>query len=190
METDHNDANVRPEGFTVSPKTAMSIASASASNIHRPSPPAAPAIPSKLPGLGMPLAIPLSTKPLGNRFAQAIARLGGPEISGDVGGDSPKGAGTGRGGSSNSSNVNRNNKDRGDRSGKVFRPGGEGSSGRPSKGVGGGSGRVGGRGAWESGGGGSGTGGRRSTKPSKGYVCDRCGATVSGREKTEKIAEK
>ncbi|CAM9262856.1 unnamed protein product, partial [Ascophyllum nodosum] len=86
---DPND-NTRPEGFTLSPMAAMSISAANAANAAntasaKVSAPA-PSLPSVLPGLGKPLAVPLSVKPLGSRFAQAIARLGGGAPD-PVGGD-------------------------------------------------------------------------------------------------------
>lgn len=196
-EVDPNDTT-RPEGFTPSPAAtaafaALDAAAAAAAAAKTPAP--APEIPTKLPGLGKPLAVPLSKLPLGNRFAQAIVRLGGPEIgAGDLdssgrgkGGRGKERGGRGRGERGGGAGGRDRGSDRtagdgrgrgggrggdGRGGGKGGRDGGWGGTGRDSRG-GGRGGRTGGRGgAWDS------AGRRPTSRPAKNYVCKRCGGNV------------
>lgn len=120
----------RPEGFTPSPAAAAAFAeldAAAAADAAGKTPTPAPELPASLPGLGKPLAVPLSKMPLGNRFLQAIARLGGPELgAGDADGSRGGKDKAGRG-----KDKERGGRGRGDRGG-----GGGGGRGRGAAGDG------------------------------------------------------
>ncbi len=131
-EVDPHDMT-RPEGFTPSPAAAAAFAeldAAAAADAAGKTPAPAPELPASLPGLGKPLAVPLSKMPLGNRFLQAIARLGGPELgAGDT-----DGRGKDKGGRGKDKDKERGGRGKGDRGGGGGRGRGTAGDGRGHRG--------------------------------------------------------